>query len=66
MEHQMRLIDRKGLAEKGLTYSKTHLDRLVQAGKFPKPIQLQDNGKNHWNEEEIDALIELLAQRERV
>jgi prophage regulatory protein len=62
----VRLIDAKGLRErKGLDYSKTHRDRLIKAGKFPKPINFGPGRKNHWNEDEIDALIAAkLAQRD--
>jgi predicted DNA-binding transcriptional regulator AlpA len=64
----MRLIDAKGLKErKGLDYSDTHRDRLIKAGKFPKPIKLGPGRKNHWNEDEIDALIAaMLAQRDEL
>jgi predicted DNA-binding transcriptional regulator AlpA len=64
----VRLIDKKGLEQKkGLNYSKTHLDRMMKGGKFPKFIQFDENGKKYWNEDEIDALIaEKLAQRDEV
>ena len=64
----MRLIDAKGLKEKkGIDYSDTHRDRLIKAGKFPKPINLGPGRKLHWNEDEIDALIAaMLAQRDEV
>ena len=32
-----RLIDAKGLRERGVNYSDTHRDRMIKAGKFPKP-----------------------------
>jgi predicted DNA-binding transcriptional regulator AlpA len=62
----MRLIDAKGLKEKkGIDYSKTHRDRLIRDGKFPASMQFAPGGKEHWNEDEIDALIAAkLAQRE--
>jgi predicted DNA-binding transcriptional regulator AlpA len=68
MEDAMRLIDARGLREeKGITYSKTHRDRLIKEGKFPKPMSFGPGGKNHWREDEIDALIATkLAQRDEV
>jgi predicted DNA-binding transcriptional regulator AlpA len=60
----MRLIDRKGLERKGITYSDTHLERMMKAGRFPRPIKFHDHSKNHWDEDEIDELIAAkLAQR---
>jgi predicted DNA-binding transcriptional regulator AlpA len=39
-------------------YSKPHRDRLIKAGKFPKPIRFGDskNSKRFYRREEIDAL----------
>ena len=39
-EQKDRLLDRKDLRDRGIKYSRVHLDRLVKAGRFPKPIQL--------------------------
>ena len=62
----MKLIDRKGLAEKfGFEYSDTHLVRMIKAGRFPKPMKFGRNSKNYWAEAEIDALVGAkLAQRD--
>jgi prophage regulatory protein len=66
-EQMRRLLDQKGLEEKGIKYSDTHLRRLIRAGKFPKPMQWCNNGLNFWDEDEIDQLIaEKLAQRDEV
>jgi predicted DNA-binding transcriptional regulator AlpA len=35
----MKLIDYEGLRAKGFEYSRPHIWRLIQAGRFPKPIQ---------------------------
>jgi prophage regulatory protein len=55
-----KLIGLDGLRAKGINFHRTHIDRLVRAGKFPRPIKIGEN-KNAWIEEEIDALI--LAKR---
>ena len=58
-----RLLDRDGLAARGIKYSRVHLFRLVNDGKFPKPVKL--GVRNCWLETEIDAYLELLiAQRD--
>ena len=65
----MRLIDAKGLKEKyGIDYSDTHRDRMIKAGRFPKPVQfIKGRSKNLWSEDEIAALAAaLLAQRDEV
>jgi prophage regulatory protein len=60
----VRLLDFNGLAQKGIKFSDTHLLRLIDAGKFPKPVRF-GGGKRHWVESEIDEYItRLLKQRE--
>ena len=56
----LRILDRKALRAKGVSYSNVHLLRLEPAGKFPKRFNLTEN-RVAWLEEEIDAWI-----RERV
>jgi prophage regulatory protein len=51
----MRLINREGLKLKGIDYSASHLWRLINAGKFPRPVKI--GSRNAWPEEEIDQLI---------
>jgi prophage regulatory protein len=52
------LRDRKGIA-----WSRAHVYRQVNAGKFPKPVKLGE-GTTAWIEEEIDAwLDERIAER---
>ena len=61
----MRLLDYEGLRVKGFSYTRTHIWRLVKAGRFPKPVKLGDGARNAWVEEEIDALIaERMAARD--
>jgi prophage regulatory protein len=53
-------------AEKGIRYSRQHLLRLEQDGKFPKRIPLGP-GRHGWIDSEIDQYIEACAaERERV
>ena len=52
----MKFLSYKDLRERGITYSKMHLGRLMRAGKFPRSVKLNDapNSPNVWNEVEID------------
>jgi prophage regulatory protein len=54
----MKLLGYRDLRERGISYSRTHLWRLVRAGKFPKPVKLIAGGANFWPEHEIDELLE--------
>jgi prophage regulatory protein len=57
--HEMKapkLLSLDGLRGKGITFHRTHIDRLIRAGKFPRPIKIGEN-KNAWLEDEIDAHI---------
>jgi len=62
----MRVIGFERLAaEKGLTYSRDHLRRMVKAGKFPRPIPLSES-RIAWDEAEIDAWLKArAAEREK-
>ena len=53
------LLDYEGLRAKGIHLSRVQLWRLVRAGKFPAPLKLSGdvNGRNAWDEGEIDAHI---------
>jgi prophage regulatory protein len=52
------LKDRKGIA-----WSRAHVYRQVQAGKFPKPVKLGE-GTAAWVEDEIDRwLDQRIAER---
>ena len=61
----MRLVTFKALAtEKGVTYSRVHLYRLIEAGKFPRPIVV-GAARVAWIESEIDQWIsDRMAERE--
>ena len=60
---QIRLVGRAGLNAKGIEYSRAHLWRLEQQGRFPRRVRV-GNGRVAWVEHEInDYLDELAAAR---
>jgi prophage regulatory protein len=63
METTMKLLDFDSLAAKGVRFSGTHLFRLINAGRFPKPLKI--GKRNFWVETEIDKYIaDRLAERD--
>ena len=62
----MKVLRQRDLATKGITWSREHTRRMWEAGKFPRPFKLADNGWNVWREDELDAWLEERAgQRDR-
>ncbi|HEY4981609.1 MAG TPA: hypothetical protein VII24_06645 [Pseudolabrys sp.] len=62
----MRFLTYEGLREKGITYSKPHLWRLIKVGRFPAPVKGLA-AENVWPETEIDSVIaERVAARDTV
>jgi prophage regulatory protein len=60
----MRLLNREGLREKGIPFSRAHLHRLVAAGEFPRPVKI-GGGTCAWVESEVNAYLERkLAERD--
>lgn len=61
----MRLLTRVELKPlKGIHYSSTHLTRLINAGEFPKPVQLSP-GRIAFVETEVDEWIKRrIAERD--
>jgi prophage regulatory protein len=60
----LRFLSREDLIERGITYSRVHLDRLEASGKFPRRVPLSAN-RVAWIEEEVDAwAAERLAERD--
>jgi prophage regulatory protein len=60
----MRFLNHDGLKEKGITYSRPQIWRLIKAGRFPPPVKGLGN-QNVWPEPEIDAVIaKRLAERD--
>lgn len=52
----MRLLSWKHVREK-VVYSRQHWDRLIAAGRAPRPVRLGEH-RVAWLETEIDAWIE--------
>jgi hypothetical protein len=45
-QRSRRVLTQKALrSEKGIAYSRQHIQKLIRAGKFPKPFQLPDRVK---------------------
>src|SRR5829696_5838407 len=44
----------------GICYSPTHLNRLIKAGKFPKPFKISEH-RNAWWKSDIVAFLEKQA-----
>ena len=60
-----KFLDRKGLRERGISYSNPQLWRLEQAGTFPRRVPLSTH-RCAWIEDEIQEWIETrIAQRDR-
>ena len=55
--HHRRLLDAGDLRTLGVNYSRVHLHRLIQAGKFPRPVKLGEN-RNAWIADEVHAWID--------
>ena len=59
----MKLLDYAGLAEKGITFSDTHIGRLINRNQFPAPVKI--GKRSFWVEAEIDQYIaDKLSQRD--
>jgi len=58
----MRILSLPELkTEKGIPFSRAHLDRLIKAKRFPAPIKIGVH-RNGWVEAEIDTFLESLAK----
>ena len=57
-----RVLDSKGLKDKGVNYCSDHLRRLHEAGRFPKPFRFPGSRKKNWFEDEIDAYLGYLRR----
>jgi prophage regulatory protein len=57
----LRFSDLK--VQKGLPWSRMHIDRLEKAGKFPRRVRLSSKTVA-WSEDEVDSFMqEKLAER---
>jgi prophage regulatory protein len=53
----MRMLSFPDLkSEKGIRFSRQHIDRLVKAKRFPRPVKLGEQ-TNGWPEDEIDRWL---------
>ncbi len=56
------LLPFKSLADKGIPFTRTHVWRLIKAGKFPAAVKVGER-RLAWVENEVDAyLAERIAQ----
>jgi prophage regulatory protein len=63
----MTILSYRDLRARGIPYSKVHLRRLWEAGKFPRPFQLTEKGRLCWSDEQINAHVQArIAARDRV
>lgn len=54
----MTILSYRDLKVRGIRYSKQHLRRLWEAGRFPRPFQLVENGQLCWTDEQIDTHVQ--------
>lgn len=58
----MRILDYNDLRARKIVPSKAQLHRLINAGRFPRPIKVTP-GRNGWTEQQIEEhLAALIAQ----
>jgi predicted DNA-binding transcriptional regulator AlpA len=46
---------------KGWPYSRQHTTRLINAGRFPKPIKAPGGNLNFWTDEQIETYYAQLS-----
>ena len=60
----MKFLSDEDLRERGIKFTRQHRQRLIKAGKFPKPVKVGEN-TNAWVEPEIDQYQkDLIAARD--
>ncbi len=60
----MKLLSEKDLRARGIKFTRQHRHRMIQAGKFPRPIKIGAN-TNAWLEFEVDDwLKDRIAKRD--
>jgi prophage regulatory protein len=58
-----RLLSFNELRDRGISYSRVQLWRMVRAGRFPAPVKLGPS-RSAWVETEVDSWIEArMAER---
>jgi prophage regulatory protein len=62
----MTILSYRDLRARGIPYTRVHLRRLWEKGKFPRPFQLVDGGRLCWTAEQLDAHVQTrIAERDR-
>jgi predicted DNA-binding transcriptional regulator AlpA len=63
----MRLLSYQDLADKGISFSRQHISRLVKKKKFPAPFKPNgcERGQNAWFEHVIDQHLEACATKRK-
>ena len=56
----MQIIPYVQLRERGITFSRVHLRRLIEAGLFPAPVSVSER-RIAWVAAEVDEFLERLA-----
>lgn len=60
-----RLLTYPDLRPRGITYTRVHINRLEQDGRFPRRVRLGEN-RVAWVEDEIEGwLQDRIAERDR-
>lgn len=62
MSTQRQLLDWKSLKEFGWPYSRAHTWRLMEAGKFPRCVKLNETRNSHPVWKLVDVLEHLKAK----
>lgn len=57
----LKVLDRRGLAKLGITFSRGHLWRLESRNEFPRRVKLTQNGRCGWLESEIHSWLQQRA-----
>jgi len=66
MRRPTKLLSYADLRDRGVSFSKSHIDLLEKRGEFPRRVQLGTR-RAGWVEEEIEAwLRERIARRDPV
>jgi predicted DNA-binding transcriptional regulator AlpA len=60
----MKILSYEDLRERGLVPSRQHLCRLINAGRFPRPIKVTP-GRNGWTERQIEEHLAALTAAAR-
>lgn len=60
----MRLLGWTDLKDRGISWSRQHINRKIRQGEFPPPIKLGAQ-TNAWEEEIIDRFLENLVAAQR-